>query len=316
MEYKWEIDDAPTPGPEHTLYGETQEYLCEGPGDVIITLTVTAPGIPPTDPRYGDTIPDHDSETHTIHQMTKPTGPAIDVYTEKGGEGPGRDEGGVPWPYPTDWSDAFAPQEEITVYAKVTWNDEPVQNKPVAFEVKDETGTPVLYRTAFTDSNGIATIDYRMVWECNRSREFVGNYEVWTIYATVSVSEQIVSDIVKYRYGWLVQIEQVDVDPGTAVKYTWVTITVWLKNIGMLDKPVFVTVVLYDDCGVPIGIDSAEVSVPHDNPFWDPEFSIHIVKWTYLGRGTIYANVYSKAPQLGGVPMCPEKTATIILAKS
>jgi hypothetical protein len=315
--YMWEIDEGNDGSIEITLFGmDTNTYTCHAPGDVGITLTVTAPGIPPTDPRYGDTIPDHDSEKHVIHQVTKPTGPAIDVYTESGGTGPGRDEGGVAWPYPTDWSDAFAPQEEITVYAKVTWNDEPVQNKPVAFEVKDENMEPVLYRTAFTDENGIATIDYRMVWECSRSPEFVGNYEVWTIYATVSVSEQIVSDIVKYRYGWLVQIEQVDVDPTTAIKCTWVTITVNLKNIGMLDQTVFVTVVLYDDCGVPIGLDSTTVTVPHDNPFWDPEFSIHIVKWTYLGQGTIYANVYTQAPQLGGVPMCPEKSTTIILAKA
>jgi len=313
-EYKWEIDLDCDGMIDLTLYGEYIEdaFTCEAPGDVWITLTVTAPDTEPdTHPDYVET----DSETHTIHQVPVVLGPVIDVFTQRGGEGTGFDPvTGEPWPHPTGWSDAFAPQEEVIVFAKVTYNDDPVQNKPVAFEVKDETGGAVVYRVAFTNSEGIANITFRLIWECDKT--FADNYEVWTIYASVSVSEEKVDDICKFRYGWLVQIEGIDVVPGTVHKCEWVTITVYLKNIAIKDITVFLTVVLYDDCGVPIGLDTvADLTVPGEVLYWDPELTIHIPKWAFLGTGTIYVNVFTAPPQECGLPMCPEGTAIVILAK-
>lgn len=292
-------------------------FHCDAPGIVIINLTVFAPGIPPTiDPRY---VP-YDSEVHTIYQMPLAVGAQIDVYTEKGGEGPGYDPSHVPFPYDKGWSGAFAPQEEVTVYAKVTYNDDPVQNKPVAFEVKDENNVPVLFRTAFTNSLGIATIDFRMVWECNRDPYFVDNFEEWSIFATVSIAEQIVDDICKFRYGWLVNIEGITIDPGAdpgdpAHKCDTVTIEITLKNIDMVDIPVFVTVVVYDDVGVPIDLDTVATTVPGDKIDFLVVLSVHIPKWAFLGTGAVYVNVFTGPPQLLGVPMCPEGSVAIYLAK-
>ena len=73
----------------------------------------------------------------------------IDVYTQKepvNGKG-----SSMP-------SDAFAPQEEeVILYAYVSYRANLVQNKLVAFEVKDPTGEVWLYRTNSTDENGITT---------------------------------------------------------------------------------------------------------------------------------------------------------------
>jgi len=311
-EYRWDIDFLN--GTVITLYGDyiPDAFHCDRPGDVEITLTVWAPDpIPPTHPDY---VP-VDSATHTIHQVTRPVGVVIDVYTEKGGQGLGYNWDVSPpeqWPYPTAWSDAFAPQEEVTVYAKVTYNDDPVQNKPVAFEVKDETGTAVLYRTAFTNSEGIATIDFRLIWEC--TKVFGAKFEVWEIFASVSVSEIEALDVCKFRYGWLVQIDEI-IAPSSATKCTLVPIVIDLNNICYTDKTVFVTVVIYDDCGVPIGFATLPDWTVFANDGLTPEFIIHIPKWAYLGTGMIYANVYTGPPQLGGVPMCPEAEALIILQK-
>jgi hypothetical protein len=313
VEYKWDIDFHA--GPIVTLYGEDipDAFQCEGPGDVDITLTVTAPD--PTAPAHPDYVATN-SATHTIHQVTVPTGVVIDVWTEKGGIGLGINWDVDPpeqWPYPTAWSDAFAPQEEVTVYAKVTYNGDIVQNKPVGFEVKDETGEAVLYRTAFTNSTGIATINFRMIWECDKV--FAGKFEVWQVWATVSVSEIEKKDVVNFRYGWLVQIDEITA-PGTAYKDTTIAVIVDLNNICFTDKTVFVTVVIYDDCGVPIGLDTlADWTVFADDGL-TPEFAIYIPKWAYVGTGTIYVNVYTKAPQDCGLPVCPEGSKAIILAKS
>jgi len=319
-EYKWEIDFLN--GTVLVLYGPIVSFHCDRPGDVVITLTVTAPDLnPPTHPDYRPVS----SATHTIHQITKPMGVVIDVYTEKGGEGLGINwdaDPPVQWPWPTCWSDAFAPQEEVTVYAKVTYNDDPVQNKPVAFEVKDETGVAVLYRTDFTDSEGIATITFRMIWECNKT--FTTNYEVWEIYASVSVSEIPKYDVVKFRYGWLVQIEEIDapsqVDkPVKPVNFVAFDVTLLLKNLihwPSNNKAVYVTVVLYDVCGVPVAVDKIpNLMVPEDAYYWDPTFTLQVPTWTYRGMGKIYANIFTDAPQAGGVPVCPESSADIWLGR-
>jgi len=309
-EYEWDIDFLN--GTVITLHGDyiPDAFHCDGPGDVAITLTVYAPD--PNPPSHPDYI-SVDSATHTIHQVTRPVGVIIDVYTEKGGEGPGiNPDTLLQFEYPTNWADAFAPQEGVTVYAKVTYNDDPVQNKPVAFEVKDETGEAVLFRTAFTDEFGIATIFFRLIWECNKT--FAGKYEVWHIYASVSVSEVEQYDIVKFRYGWLVQVDEI-IAPTTAHKCEYIDIIVDINNICYTDKTVTVTVVIYDDCGVPIGFDVLADWTVQANDGLTPEFTIHIPKWAYLGTGTIYVNIYTHMPQLGGVPMCPETQKYIILSK-
>ena len=310
-EYKWEIDIGNDGSVELTLYGATVDFLCEAPGDVGILLTVTAEDmIPPTDPRYVPT----DTEFHVIHQITKPVGVVIDVYTQEGGIGPGiNPDTGEQWPYPTAWADAYAPQEEVTVYAKVTYNDDPVQNKPVGFEVKDETGTAVLFRTAFTNDMGIATINFRLIWECDKT--FDGKFEVWEIWATVSVSEIEKKDVCKFRYGWKVQIEGIDV-PFEVYKCMMVPIILDLNNICYTPQTVCVTVVIYDDCGVPIGLAVIpEFTVPADDGL-TPEMTIHIPKWAYIGLGTVYANLYTRMPQLCGVPVCPEASVPISIGRS
>ena len=309
-EYKWEIDFGNDDTIDLTLYGEYIEdaFTCEATGDVGITLTVTAPD--PTSPTHPDYL-DTNSEKHVIHQITKPVGPAIDVYTQRGGDGPGRDPAtGEPWPYPTGWSDAFAPQEEVTVYAKVTYNDDPVQNKPVAFAMIDETGASVDYRTAFTNAEGIATTSFRLIWESDKT--FEGKFEEWAIYASVSVPEEQVDDVCKFRYGWLVQIDDI-IAPSAAQKCVPFAIIVDLNNIAYTDKVVCVTVVVYDDCGVPVDLDVLVDWTVFADDGLTPEFTIHIPKWAFTGTGTIYVNVYTRMPQECGVPMCPEASALIIL---
>jgi hypothetical protein len=313
-DYAWKVDLLN--GTVLALDGEIVAFLCTKPGDVVITLTVTAPDpVPPSHPDYVNVS----SVAHTIHQISRPMGVVIDVYTQKGGQGLGINWDATPpvqWPWPTDWSDAFAPQEEVTVYAKVTYNDDPVQNKPVAFEVKDETGVAVLYRTAFTDANGIATITFRMIWECNKT--FTTNYEVWEIYASVSVSQIDKYDVCKFRYGWLVQIEEIDA-PSQVNKGSYFDVTLLLKNLihwPSNNKAVYVTVVLYDVCGVPVAVGKVpNLMVPEDAYMWDPTFTLYVPKWTYRGTGVIYANIFTNAPQAGGVPVCPESSASIWLGR-
>ena len=311
VSYTWDIDIGNDGTIDFTLDGVTAEFLCEASGDVAITLTVYAPD--PTLPTHPDYV-DTDSETHVIHQITRPVGCVLDVYTERGGIGPGINPDTLEqWPYPTGWSDAYAPNEEVIVYAKVTYNDDPVANKPVAFAMIDETGEAVDYRTAFTNAEGIATTSFRLIWECDKT--FEGKFEVWEIWASVSVNDVEQLDVAKFRYGWLVQIDEI-IAPSAAQKCVPFPVIIDLNNIAYTDKVVCVTVVIYDDCGVPVDVDVLPGWTVFANDGLTPEFTMHIPKWAYLGTGTIYVNVFTGMPQECGVPMCPEVSAIIILEKA
>lgn len=300
--YLWEIDKGNDGTIDLTLTGSTNSFHCDGPGSVGITLTVTAPdNAPPTAPDYVD----HASAKHVIMQIVPPVGVDIDVYTEKGGIGPGG-------AYPFGWSDAFGPQEEVTVYAKVTYNDEPVEYKPVAFEMIDANGESHDYRTAYTGADGIATTSFRIPWEGSAAEDLFGD---WAIVGSVSVSEQQDMDTCYFKFGYIVSIRDIIVTGSPLKKGEFMTIDVDLESISMAAKDVILTIVACDECGVPIGLAAGAFTVlPEDGVA--AGYTITIPSWAFVGTGFIYANVFTDYPSLGGVPYCPEDSAVFIINKT
>lgn len=301
-EWKWEIDFGNDGTIESTLYGETNSFDCTGPGSVGITLTVTAPDpTPPTAVSYVD----HDSEKHVIMQVVVPLGPADDVYTDRGGQGP-------LGAYPFGWSDAYGPQELVTVYCKLTYNDEPVENKPNAFEMIDPNGVTRDYRVAFTGPDGIATVTFRIPWEGSGAEDLFG---IWSIVSTGDIAGVIVTDTVKFEFGYILSIRGIEVLDSPLHKGEIMTINVDIKSISMSYYDVFVTMVAYDECGVPIGLTTDAFSVwPGDGQ--SLANTITIPSWAFVGTGTIYVNLFTAAPSLGGIAYCPEGNAIFVILKT
>ena len=111
-------------------------------------------------------------------------GLAIDLYNQKGGQGPNEPSGD------------FAPGERVKLTALLTYYGEPVEYKLVSFEVRNPIGEVVLDRSNITDVNGLAGINFtiRGDWEC--LPEIFGT---WTALAVASVSEQTVSDTLIFK---------------------------------------------------------------------------------------------------------------------
>jgi len=301
-EWTWYIDVGCNGTDLHdfTLTGSTNSFHCDAPVDVCINLTVYAP-----DPQPG--YWPYDSIKICINQVVRPVGPAIDVYTQRGGQ------------LPTAPSDAFGPQELVILFAKVTYNDDAVQNKLVAFEVKDPSMTVVVTRTATTNATGIATTSFRIPWPCTNATGLFGN---WTIYGSVDIAQTKVDDTCKFRFGWLIEILSVKTtdemeNPKTNFpKCNTVYFVVTIKNIRKISLPVTITIVIYDNCGVPIGIVVINMVVPPGDSIVVVTVGIHVVKWAFIGLSTVYVNAYTKMPQLCGVPYCPEVPKTITLEKA
>lgn len=305
--WDWTIDignDGPGPG-DFTLTGATTSFICSGPGPVGITLTVTAPdNILPTAGSYVD----NDSEKKVITQLMPPSGGVIDVYTEHSYLSPDFGPNG-----PNGRSDPFGPQEAVTVYAKVTYGTmllgfAPVEYKPVAFEIIDPNGDSRDFRVDFTDAAGIATVTFRIPWEGSGAELMFGD---WEIVGTVDIAEEMKTDTETFEFGYIVSINSITVLNSPVHRLDTLNVDVELKNISSLGKPIFVTVVAADDVGVPIGLDTGSTTLASGLTTYG--FSIDIPSWAFVGNGIVYVNVFTDQPSLGGVPYCPEDTASFVI---
>lgn len=232
-------------------------------------------------------------------------GPMIDLFTQKepySGKGPNQS------------SDAFAPQEEVILYAYVTYNLDPVENKLVAFEVRDPANTSVMYRTEATNASGIAEVRYRIPTGAL--------FGTWSAIATVEVLGTTLSDTLTFQVGWIVEILGMEtVDQYAAAKTIFargehIYFNLTIQNIAFVSKMVTFTIVVYDEASVPIG------RVMLTSWVMPPEISVIFIidlpipNWAFLGLGNAFANAYTSMPTHGGIPYCPEISATFLIVKA
>jgi hypothetical protein len=275
----------------------TSSYNATIVGQHKITLTVTAPDpTAPTHPDYTTTS----TITKIINIRAPPQGVDIDVYTNRGGNGPAAP------------ADAYGPQELVEVYAYVTYNNVPVVNKDVAFEIFNSEGASIAYRTARTNESGIAAIEYRLPWPATTQPEIIFGTN-WTIVATVDVSQVIKSDIVSFEFNYIIKIDSIATLTQTnqaAVSFTrgsLVKINATLSNIRSVDVGATVTMVIYDENQVPIGFYVVDLTVDAEDST-SIAGSISIPSYAFVGQAVVYVNSLTQLPSQGGVPYCPEES--------
>lgn len=237
-------------------------------------------------------------------------GPHIDVYTQKepyGGQGPNQP------------SDAFAPQEEVILYAYVSYSCEPEQNKPVVFEVTNPKGEVVIDRTAFTNSTGVANVSFRIPWPCIDPEETV--FGTWKVIAKVSILNETAQDTLTFLVGWIIKIVKVaTVDASGAAKTVFargehICFNLTVRNIAFTSKTATLTIVVYDTQGVPIGNAVLHSWVIPSGTSQYFIVDLQIPKWAYIGVASVYANAYTELPQNNGTPYCPETSTTFMIIK-
>lgn len=119
--------------------------------------------------------------------VTGGLGREIDLYSQRGGVGANQ-TGGV-----------FQPQNEVVLYALVTYNECPIQNILVSFEVDGPTNpytNITLVLTAATNASGLAEIRFRIPLPIEHQAEIV--FGVWKACATANVDEQTVIDTMPF----------------------------------------------------------------------------------------------------------------------
>jgi len=107
-------------------------------------------------------------------------GRLLDLYTQKGGEG-SNEPGGE-----------FGCGENVYLISNVTYNSYPVQQKLVAFEVRNPLNQSVVFRTAITDQDGLAEISFRILG-------IPSNNGTWAAISVVEIAEETVWDTTSFR---------------------------------------------------------------------------------------------------------------------
>jgi hypothetical protein len=232
-------------------------------------------------------------------------------------------------------SDAFGPQGQVQLFAKVTYRNDTVPNKPVAYQVVGANGYEFT-ATEFTDANGMALLPFIMP----ASTQYFG---IWVIKASVDVAGQIVSDTLAFRFGWLVQGAITGVtNEGTIpvgsqalpklYKGKTYSLSSALNMITMQDpikclptgSKTLLTYTGFDELNAPlfnkysdltgsIGAFSSTVTNASMQAFVASSgrtypvgvTSITIPSTAFSGVANMYLNVYSDYPWLNGVPISP-----------
>jgi hypothetical protein len=238
---------------------------------------------------------------------------AIDLYTQKepyNGKGPNQP------------SDAFAPQDEVILYAYVTYRGDPVPGKIVAFEAHGPLNryeNLSFITTAVTDDEGIATTSFRIPWPNGHPKEAV--FGVWNVIAVVDIAEVSVNDTLSFQVGWIIELIKVEtVDIYNFSKYAFMKgedmhFRLTVKNIAMTDKKATLILDVYDNLSISFG----QIVLPDEqiSPGVTTLFikDLLIPETASLGEGTVYANAFTALPSLGGIPWCPQVSTTFSIVK-
>jgi hypothetical protein len=231
-----------------------------------------------------------DSVTDGYYEGYIITGRNIDVVTEHErwpgywtpyiGEGPG------------ECADAYAPQENVTIFANLTYNLAPIAAKAVAFEIRSPYGDIVFTRQTVTDLDGMANMTFRIPWPDIDPESIV--FGTWTVLAKASVAEVSVNDTVCFEVGWIVSGCPTLITPDPVVRGSTVTIDFDATNIGMIDRDVYASIVVYDELGVPVGAGAISIVVPPGTSSYS--IDVFIPTWAYVGTATAILNLFTGVP--------------------
>jgi hypothetical protein len=229
-----------------------------------------------------------------------------------------------PTPYggqgPDHWMDLVFPQSWVYLNAYVSYNYWPVQSKDVGFEIegpftKLPNGTLVPAQsyqiwaklTATTDSNGVATLMFRMPWPCLNPDSITG---IWKITAGVTVADVQIHDTMIFYYERLVYITSVTTDSYSYIHEQNVKVTVNYQTHSVQKYNALFAVVIADNLTVPFGMAlvSATVGGATFCTWKTAKFTveIYIPKWAYAGNASVLVSVYDKDPTIGGEALAPE----------
>jgi hypothetical protein len=228
----------------------------------------------------------------------------IDVFTQKGGVGVNQS------------SDMFQPQELVTLYALVTFNDNPVGSKLVSFKANGPLNAlqnMTAEGAVMTNESGIAEFSFRIPWSPPDPEEKV--FGEWNVISSVDIADVRVVDTLKFLVGWIVKITNIatlnaELRPEIYyLRQSTIVFNLTILNSARTAKPGTIDIDVQDSAGHPI------IYIQLDNLVFQPGLSYVNASTTIpsdasMGQATVSAVPYTAPVELGGVLYSPAIATT------
>ena len=266
-------------------------------GTFTVTLTVWDKGKPGYYPANSTTV------TKDIKVLPPAAPSGVDVYTFKswlGNDTLPRNRGIDPL---TPGS-AFAPGEIVTLRSYAYYENIPVVDLNVGFQVNYPDGSLRASLAAITNASGIAQVSFRV------PQAPLPPFGLYEVSSTSRIFETDFSDTLEFHVGWIVKINTVTVSPDPVAIDAPATITVDMTNFDPHDAyPVVLIVSVYDKLDQILGTESLVFDIPLGGVGTSTTRDVTITIPPYAWPGALAyakANAYTDYPELGGTAYCPE----------
>lgn len=243
--------------------------------------------------------------------------PSIDVSTNRGGQG---------W---NASSNAFGPQEQVTLIANVTSGGSAVSQQSVSFSIIDN-GAQIDSRTATTNTSGIATLTYRLQWSSVNPTSAFG---IFNITSSVNIGSSQAIDSCAFMYNYLLNVTNIAVTNSDGHSSTIngpyfsrysgpsVTASITVRNINWNAPTAFyLTATVYDNNNVPVAYSSAPQTIleaTSGNPLSTHSqtytVTLNLPSYAFVGPAKLYINLYTDDPTKMGISACPEQSALLVI---
>jgi hypothetical protein len=249
-------------------------------------------------------VPHSDPINGTAHYVTGLPGRFIDIYV-------GQDCTPYPAPYGGQGknkpADLFWPQKEVCIWADVKYNYWPVQQKDVAFEIRDNHGSIWDIVSARTNASGIAEYCFRIPWPCDNPEQYFG---VWTITASVDLACIVINDTLQFHFDYKVEIFKVTTDKTEYNHGDCFDVTILYGSHAQQSYPVVFYAVLKDELGVPVWYGWVETTIGGQEHFCrylngTVTIRLCIPKFAFAGIAHIYVTAFDALPTEGGSAIAP-----------
>ena len=233
------------------------------------------------------------------------TGRKIDVFTQKipfNGKGINQS------------SDAFEPQELVILYALVTYNEAPIANKLVAFQVNNPANAfQNITVGRVTNQSGIAQFSFRIRWPSENAEQII--FGEWSATASVEIVQQVVVDTLTFQVGWIIKITKITTlnakfEPQTKfLRGDGIVFDLTVENIALTLKSATIMIDAQDADSYPI------IHIEMDNLVFQPGEN-HVRAYSQIptaaaiGEATVSAAAYTAPPKISGVLYSPAALST------
>ena len=203
----------------------------------------------------------------------------------------------------------YLPGDLVQVTANVKYNGAAVASKDVVFTIRMQNNTDIATISNRTDSNGIATISFRIPKPEPDATIIFGN---WSVLASVEVAQVRLTDTASFSVGYSITILKITA-PSSVQRLGYIPINVTLQNSGNLPQGLTLTVSIVDSAQVPLGTIAMTINTQTQGTI-SLTSNLLIPAWAFTGQATIYANVLTTTPDQGGTPISPQATAQFQIA--